>query len=106
MDWKKEVKSWGAILAVFAFLYFTGLIPVIQGALQSVLLATGLMKPSIEVPDITDQNFDYRGQFTDFKGNTIDLQSYRGKTLLSTYGLLGVVLAAQRCPIFPISTMR
>ena len=36
MDWKKEVKSWVAILAVFAFLYFTGLIPVIQGALQSV----------------------------------------------------------------------
>ena len=81
MDWKKEVKSWAAILAVFAFLYFTGLIPVIQGALQSVLLATGLMKPSIEVPDLTDQKFDYRGQFTDFKGNTIDLQAYRGKTL-------------------------
>ena len=78
MDWKKEVKSWVAILAVFAFLYFTGLIPVIQGALQSVLLATGLMKPSIEVPDLTDQKFDYRGQFTDFKGNTIDLQAYRG----------------------------
>ena len=75
MDWKKEVKSWGAILAVFAFLYFSGLLPVIQGALQSVLLATGLMKPSIEVPDLTDQKFDYRGQFTDFKGNTIDLQS-------------------------------
>ena len=81
MNWKKEITSWGAILAVFAFLYFSGLLPVIQGALQSVLLATGLMKPSIEVPDLTDQKFDYRGQFTDFKGNTIDLQSYRGKTL-------------------------
>ena len=81
MNWKKEITSWGAILAVFAFLYFSGLLPVIQGALQSVLLATGLMKPSIEVPDLTDQKFDYRGQFTDFKGNTIDLQSYRGKTV-------------------------
>ena len=81
MNWKKEIKSWGAILAVFAFLYFTGLLPVIQGGLQSVLLATGLMKPSIEVPELTNQKFDYRGQFTDFKGNTIDLQDYRGKTL-------------------------
>ena len=78
MEWKKEVKSWVVILAVFAVLYFTGMIPVIQGALQSVLLATGLMKPRIEVPDLTDQKFDYRGQFTDFKGNTIDLQAYRG----------------------------
>jgi thiol-disulfide isomerase/thioredoxin len=68
MDWKKEVKSWGLILAFFAFL-------------QSVLLATGLMKPKIEVPDLTNQKFDYRGQFKDFEGNIIDLQNYRGKTV-------------------------
>lgn len=81
MNWKKEITSWAAILAFFAVLYFSGLLPVIQGAMQSVLLATGLMKPSIEVPELTDQNFDYRGQFTDFKGNTVNLQDYRGKTL-------------------------
>jgi thiol-disulfide isomerase/thioredoxin len=78
---KKEFKSWGLILAFSAFLYFTGLLPVIQGELQSVLLSTGLIKPKIEIPDLTNQKFDYRGQFKDFEGNLIDLQDYRGKTV-------------------------
>ena len=81
MNWKKELKSWGLILALFAFLYFTGLLPVIQGFLQSALLSTGLIKPRLERVDLTDQNFDYRGRFKDFQGNDIDLESYRGKTL-------------------------
>ncbi|WP_092898857.1 TlpA family protein disulfide reductase [Algoriphagus aquimarinus] len=81
MDWKKEIKSWGIMLSVVAFLYFTGLLPVIIGGLQSVLLSTGLIKPKIEVPDLTEQQFDYRGKFLTFDGQQIDLESYRGKTL-------------------------
>ena len=81
MDWKKEIKSWGLILAFFAFLYFTGLLPVIQGAIQSVLLSTGLIKPKLERVDLTNQNFDYRGRFVDLRGNEINLQDYRGKTV-------------------------
>ena len=42
MHWKKELKSWGLILSVFAFLYFTGLITPIMGGLQPLLLATGI----------------------------------------------------------------
>lgn len=81
MDWKKELKSWGLILAFFAFLYFTGLLPVIQGAIQSVLLSTGLIQPKIEIPDLTNQKFDYRGQFKDLDGNLVNLQNYRGKVV-------------------------
>ncbi|SFB45974.1 Thiol-disulfide isomerase or thioredoxin [Algoriphagus aquimarinus] len=81
IDWKKEIKSWGIMLSVVAFLYFTGLLPVIIGGLQSVLLSTGLIKPKIEVPDLTEQQFDYRGKFLTFDGQQIDLESYRGKTL-------------------------
>ncbi|MDF2158306.1 TlpA disulfide reductase family protein [Algoriphagus sp. CAU 1675] len=81
MDWKKELKSWGLILSFFAFLYFTGLLPVIQGGIQSVLLSTGLIKPQLERVDLTNEKFDYRGQFVDFEGNIIDLQDYKGKTL-------------------------
>jgi thiol-disulfide isomerase/thioredoxin len=81
MDWKKEVKSWGIMAAVVAFLYFTGLLPVITGGIQSVLLSSGLIKPKIEIPDLTDQTFDYRGQFMDFDGKVIDLEDYKGKTL-------------------------
>ena len=81
MDWKKEIKSWGLILAFFAFLYFTGLLPVIQGAVQSVLLSTGLIQPKIEIPDLTNQKFDYRGQFKSMDGDLVNLQDYRGKVV-------------------------
>ncbi len=81
VNWKKEIKSWGIMLSVVAFLYFTGLLPVIIGGLQSVLLSTGLIKPNIEAPDLIDQQFDYRGKFLTFDGKQIDLESYRGKTL-------------------------
>ncbi|PZX55706.1 thiol-disulfide isomerase/thioredoxin [Algoriphagus chordae] len=81
IDWKKEIKSWGITASVVAFLYFTGLLPVIVGGLQSVLLSTGLIKPKIEIPDLTDQQFDYRGNFLTFDGEQINLESYRGKTL-------------------------
>jgi thiol-disulfide isomerase/thioredoxin len=81
MDWKKEIKSWGLILSLFALVYFTGLLPVIQGAIQSVFLSTGLITPKLERVDLTELDFDYQGRFLDFEGKQIDLQSYRGKTL-------------------------
>lgn len=69
------------MLSVVAFLYFTGLLPVVVGGLQSILLSTGLIKPKIEVPDLTDKQFDYRGKFLTFDGKQINLEDYRGKTL-------------------------
>jgi thiol-disulfide isomerase/thioredoxin len=81
IDWKKEFKSWGLILSLFALLYFTGMLPVIQGAIQSVFLYTGLITPKLEQVDLTERDFDYQGRFLDFEGKEIDLESYRGKTL-------------------------
>jgi len=81
MDWKKEIKSWGLILSLFALVYFTGLLPVIQGAIQSAFLYTGLITPKLERVDLTELDFDYQGRFLDFEGREIDLESYRGKTL-------------------------
>ncbi|MHA7128129.1 TlpA family protein disulfide reductase [Algoriphagus namhaensis] len=82
MDWKKEAKSWGLMLSILAFLYFTGLLPVIQGGLQSLLLSTGLIKPKLESVARLDEDFDYSGYFLDFQGNRIALEDYREKTLL------------------------
>jgi thiol-disulfide isomerase/thioredoxin len=81
VDWKKEIKSWGLILSLFALLYFTGMLPVIQGAIQSVFLYTGLITPKLERVDLTELDFDYQGRFLDFEGREINLESYRGKTL-------------------------
>lgn len=80
-DWKKELKSWGLILSVFAFLYFTGLITPIMGGLQSLLLATGINKPKITLVNKENQIFDYVGRFVDMEGNPVNLEDYRGKTV-------------------------
>jgi thiol-disulfide isomerase/thioredoxin len=81
MDWKKEIKSWGLMLSVFAFLYFTGLMTPIMGGVQSALLATGLIKPKIAITDKETQDFDYRGRFVDMDGNAVNLEDYKGKTV-------------------------
>ncbi len=81
MDWKKEIKSWGLILAVFGLLYFTGLITPILGGIQSALLATGLIKPKITVVNKENLDFDYRGKFLDLEGHSVSLEDYRGKTI-------------------------
>jgi thiol-disulfide isomerase/thioredoxin len=81
INWKKEFKSWGIMLAVFAFLYFTGLITPIMGGVQSLLLATGIKKPKITLVDRENQVFDYNGRFVDMQGNMVDLKDFQGKTV-------------------------
>ncbi len=80
-DWKKELKSWGLILSVFAFLYFTGLITPIMGGLQSLLLATGIKKPKITLVNKETQTFDYSGRFVDMEGKPVNLSDFKGKTV-------------------------
>ncbi|PSL06455.1 TlpA family protein disulfide reductase [Cecembia rubra] len=81
IDWKKELKSWGIMFAVFAFLYFTGLLTPIMGGVQSLLLATGIKKPKITLVDKSNTKFDYQGAFLDLEGNRVMLEEYRGKTV-------------------------
>lgn len=81
IDWKKELKSWGIMFAVFAFLYFTGLLTPIMGGVQSLLLATGIKKPKITLVDKSNTKFDYQGSFLDLEGNRVMLEEYRGKTV-------------------------
>lgn len=81
MNWKKEVKSWGIILGVFALLYFTGWMNPILGGVQSLLLSTGLQKPHIVLDNKEKQKFDFDGQFLDLEGDRVGLSQYKGKTI-------------------------
>lgn len=81
IDWKKELKSWGIMLAVFAFLYFTGLITPIMGGVQSVLLATGIKKPKVTLVNKEKEQFSYAGVFTDALGQVVQLEDYEGKAV-------------------------
>ncbi|MCH7410354.1 TlpA family protein disulfide reductase [Belliella sp. DSM 111904] len=81
MNWKKEFKSWGLILSIFAFLYFTGLITPIMGGIQSALLSTGLIKPKIVLENKTFETFNYAGHFTDINGEVFELKQLEGKII-------------------------
>ncbi len=81
MNWKKEVKSWGIMLGIFAVLYFTGLMTPIIGGVQSLVLSTGLIKPKVLLEDKSSEAFDFSGQFLDTDGDRVGLSQYRGKTL-------------------------
>lgn len=81
INWKKEIKSWVAMVLIFAVLYFTGLITPIIGGLQSLVLATGILNPNTGDTRLPEQAFDYSGQFTDTNGKIISLENYKGKTL-------------------------
>lgn len=81
IDWKKEAKSWGIMAAIFAFLYFTGLITPIMGGMQSLLLKTGIKKPKITLVDKSNTDFSYQGVFLDMEGNRVNLEDYRGKAV-------------------------
>jgi thiol-disulfide isomerase/thioredoxin len=81
INWKKELKSWGIMLSVIAFLYFTGLLTPIMGGVQSLLLSTGIKKPKITLVDKANTQFDYQGAFVDLEGNRVILEDYKGKTV-------------------------
>jgi len=81
INWKKELKSWGLTLGVFAFLYFTGLLTPIMSGLQSLILSTGLMKPKQSSEESLPQILDYSGAFVNQKNEQVLLEDYKGKTL-------------------------
>jgi thiol-disulfide isomerase/thioredoxin len=51
---RRNLIEWGAIIAVGAILYLTGLHTEVIGTLQRGLLATGLIKPSI--PEVAEEH--------------------------------------------------
>lgn len=81
MNWKEEIKSFGIVIGIFGLLYFTGLITPIMGGLQSLVLSTGLIKPKVVLENKEERAFDYTGSLLSLDGETVDLESYRGKTL-------------------------
>ncbi|GGF45870.1 TlpA family protein disulfide reductase [Echinicola rosea] len=81
MNWKKEIKSWGIIVSVFAVIYYLGWYAPIVGKIQSIILSTGLIKPNMEKPYEVGKDFDYSLKFTDLDGNLIDMQDFKNKTV-------------------------
>jgi len=80
---KREVIEWALFIGVITTLYVTGLHTPVLGALQGLMLKTGLMQPSINDNDYgkAEYNFD----LTDVDGNTVSFEEFKGKTIFVNF---------------------
>lgn len=80
---KRELIEWGIFIAIISTLYLTGLHTPILGALQGVILKTGIIQPKAE------ENFqglaDYNFHLEDGQGNIIFFDELRGKTIFMNF---------------------
>ncbi|MFC2125339.1 TlpA family protein disulfide reductase [Bacteroidota bacterium] len=78
---KRELIEWGGILAIFAFLYFTGLYKDVAGTLQGLILKTGIIKPDTEVNIEDTEIADYGFRVVDADGSIIDVSEWKGRVI-------------------------
>ncbi len=78
---KRNLIEWVLIIAVIAFLYFTGLYTQVIGTIQQAVLATGLMQPDINIPADKQPEADYNLQLLSFDGRPADMNDFKGKTV-------------------------
>ena len=80
---KKELRSWGILVAIYGFLYFTGLhLPVIS-AIQSGLLSTGILNAKIKDKNWGEADFNF--QLKDETGKLANLEDFKGKTIFLNF---------------------
>lgn len=76
---KRELMEWGIFIAIISTLYLTGLHTPILGALQGLILKTGIIQPD------TEENFqglaDYNFHLEDTEGNVMYFEELKGKTI-------------------------
>ncbi|MGJ3236851.1 redoxin family protein [Marivirga sp.] len=83
INWKKEAISWAIMIAIFGTLYFTGLHAPVMGKIQSWLLATHLITPSLE--DVEIESFDFDGELITPNGKRIQYSNLKNKTIFINY---------------------
>lgn len=77
----KELKNWGIIGAVFLTLYLTGLHTEVAAVAQRIILSTGLMSAETTISPEGVDNVDYNFQLKNLNGETVSLESFKGKVI-------------------------
>jgi thiol-disulfide isomerase/thioredoxin len=74
------VRPWAFYIGLFLILRYTGAISAVSSVTQQALMKTGAMdaEPSGVAPD---KKFNYNFALRDINGNTVDIQSMKGKTI-------------------------
>lgn len=80
MIWR-VIRPWLFVAAAFLFLQYTGTLSQVQSAAGRVVLATGIMNANPESSDVGKETFEYAFSVATPDGETIDFNTYRGKTV-------------------------
>ncbi|MDW7691991.1 TlpA disulfide reductase family protein [Flammeovirgaceae bacterium SG7u.111] len=78
---KRELIEFGVILGIFGFLYVTGLSTDVFGALQRMVMVTGVHNAGDGLPEEEQYYADYNLSFSDMEGVRISLEQFKGKTV-------------------------
>ncbi len=77
---QKKILEWIIPLGIFGLLYVSGLLPEVQGALQSLIVRSGAVDQRVEVrEDLGSLSFDFT--LEDQNGNSISSTDFQGKTV-------------------------
>ena len=73
---KRELIEWGIMLSLFGVLYLTGWHTEVIGTLQRVVVASGIMQPSVE-DEAVQASYDV--YLEDVEGNRVSMSSMRDR---------------------------
>ncbi len=76
---KREVIEWGIFIGIIITLYVTGLHTPVLGALQGLVLKTGLVQPSTEKNDYGLANYSF--ELKDVNDESVPFETFKGKTI-------------------------
>jgi thiol-disulfide isomerase/thioredoxin len=80
-SWKREIRFWVIVFAVFGLLYVTGLHTTVIGKVQQVFLTSGVIQPSIpeNLDDLPVASRDF--YFVDRESRMKSLHDYEGSVI-------------------------
>lgn len=82
---KKELLSWVVMLAIFGFIYITGLHVPIAANLQKVVIATGLIKPDTDLDQSEKIAVSYNFALKSAQGETVNFDVFKGKVVFLNF---------------------
>lgn len=77
----RNTRPWLLYIGLFVILRYTGLISAASTITQSALLKTGVLDASTSEDKDIAKNFDYDFELVDLNNNTVDVSTFKGKTL-------------------------
>ena len=80
---KREAIEWVIFIGIITTLYVTGLHTPVLGALQGLVLKTGIMQPSIADEDYGKASYNFK--LTDTYGQEIAFDDFKGKTVFLNF---------------------